>query len=256
MSAKRKKLGDLYVRGAELRIDDEEAGIYELVWIQKPNPVQHENMLRIANAARSKVTMQHKDRNSEGYLAALDEVSDMFPTRDAMEAYLVQLELSEVSPKVEAELSMDPEGEWAKDGYLQGLRDAWSNGLSDAYARRSEEDPVEEADQVFAELKRFANEVEAVLEGHRREKRSDFSGMSDERVTDLVVKKHLNHKGTQAWFAAYRRAQVRYAVRDHEDHGKYYFEKLEDVEALDINVLRLLFEKLEEISVDPQEGKD
>lgn len=249
---KTRRLGDLYVKGESLTIDDG-LGDPITVWIQKPNPVQHEAIIRSANSARAQVLLELKNKEGDIYLSALDEIDTQYPTLDTLITFLVETDMSEKKQKIEAELLFDKESEWAEDNYLQGLYDLWNDKMKDRYFSEEED---EEATKIFQELKRFSEEVEKSLDGYRKKARSDYELMGEDRVLDRVIEKHIKSIGTQAWFAAYRRSQILFATREIDDHSKFYFEDIEEVRSLAIEVIQPLVAKIEEISVDPMEGKD
>lgn len=249
---KTRRLGDLYVKGESLTIDDG-LGDPITVWIQKPNPVQHEAIIRSANSARAQVLLELKNKEGDIYLSALDEIDTQYPTLDTLITFLVETDMSEKKQKIEAELLFDKESEWAEDNYLQGLYDLWNDKMKDRYFSDEED---EEATKIFQELKRFSEEVEKSLDGYRKKARSDYELMGEDRVLDRVIEKHIKSIGTQAWFAAYRRSQILFATREIDDHSKFYFEDIEEVRSLAIEVIQPLVAKIEEISVDPMEGKD
>ena len=131
----RKRLGDLFAEGKEIDIQ----GIK--VWIQKPNVVQMEDIIRKANAAKARISMKLKNPESDNSLEVTTAVTEDFPTREVMIDFLVASEISDSEVKIGERLSEDEEGKWGENNYLNGLLDLWElEGLKEVYTETSEED--------------------------------------------------------------------------------------------------------------------
>lgn len=248
---KRRRLADLYRKGREVTFDDG-SGEPVVVWLQKINPVDHETVLRKANAARARLLMYRNDRDSEEWQAAYNEALD-FGTRDMLVEYLIQPELAKRERGVEAELA--EEEEWSKDDFIQGLHDAWNDG-DNALKYRYAEDPEDpEAKRVFAELKKFADIVNTQLEGIAEQLRRDYEGVDEEELRQTFSNQFLEAKANSVWLTEYRRSQLFLATRYPEDHGRFYFESRDEIDSLEDEVFIPLVNAYESLIVDVTEGK-
>jgi hypothetical protein len=243
--ARKRRLQDLYVTGAEVTFDDG-TGDPITVYVRKLNAVEHETALKHANAARARAMAVLKDRDSIDYQDIWSDAQDL--DRDSLERYLADEERANRIAVVEAELSQ--EDEWAEDGYLDGLQEAWGE-LEATYFEDPED---EEAKRVFGELKRFSDQVKKEIEAHVDNLLADLEGVPDDTLRERVLKKNVQMRASMAWITTFRRAELWLAVRE-KDRKTRYFDKFEDLEDLSDAVLSRLAGTYKDISVDPTEGK-
>lgn len=256
---KKRHLRDLYVRGKLVTISDSPEDNPEVegetvdenavqVYVKKLNMHETEQALRAANMVRAATIAASKDPEHTVYKSVLADVLDM-PVED-MKDFLISLPLAEKRESVEAEIAANPE--WEEDNVLQGLTDAWREGLHDKFVKDAE-DP--EAKPVYEQLKRYSDEVEAVLEREAVALRRDLDDLSEEELRKRTTEQMLKNKADMDWSDAYRKSELLHAVRDPEDHTKKYFEGLSDLDELEkLTMLRLLAE-YRGVTVDPKEGK-
>jgi hypothetical protein len=254
MAPKRRRLSDLYVVGKEATINDNTGEEPVVVWIQKLNPLDNDNALRRAAAARARYLAYRKEPDSDEYRAALSDVTD-FATRDTLIDMVARDEILVRRMRVEAE--MGAEDEWSKDDYLQGLHDAWegnpdSPGLKERYAIERD-DP--EAKRVLEELGRFNKQVDQRMEGEREEVRRDYEHKTDDDLTSIAVERIIESRATTQFMREYENEMLLAAVRELEDHKKRYFIDRAEVDGLDQKVHRQLLEHLQMVTVERDEGK-
>lgn len=251
--AKRRRLADLYVCGQEITFDDGQGAVG--VWIQAINTPEQEIAHRKASARRAVVSMDRHDPTSENYLAIRDEVEDL--DLAFVVEYLAADELFEREAAVEAEQAATEE--WAKDAYLVGLRDAWEppegdqEGLKDAWAA-DQSDP--EAARVFAELKRFAEQVAERVEPYAELRRAELAVMPEDELRRRCTEKFLETKAALVYSEELRRCQMWLGTRELDDHRRYYFEAREEIEGLPEEVFRQLRAAHLALSVPGTTGKD
>lgn len=250
---KQKTLADLYVRGKELILDEDDGtGKPLAVWIQKLNPVETSQAARKADAARARLLTIRRNRESEECLAVYSDILAL--TRDEQIDTLVGTERIKKLPMVEEELAT--KDEWAENGYLQGLRDSWREGLGDAYGAGEDHPEYAEALRVHDELTRFLDAVvkdtEKTLEDHR----DALSSMTDQELEDAVAELHFRILGDRAWLEEFYRAEIWLGVRRADNHRERLFQERSEVDELQIEVIDLLKAAFREITVDPVEGKD
>jgi hypothetical protein len=267
---KKRRLRDLYVTGREFKVDDG-SGEPVVVWIQKLTQLEHEAAMRRAGAAKARLLMHRNDPDSETWQAVYSDVDEM-TDRDALLSYVLAEELSKVAESREAELAA--EEEWEKDNYLQGLKDAWfgdetAPGLKDVYIDEEPQEGEEpsaryaEAKEVWSELKRFDETVDEKVQAERKRLVRDYENVSMEELRRQVVDKFLEIRAGSAWVREFRRCEVMYAVRDPENHDEYYFApegkkepSREEVDQLAPETFGQLARAIDELTVDPTEGKD
>jgi hypothetical protein len=252
---KTRRLSDLYVVGKDVTINDnavDENGDPlppAQFWLQKLNSIDSEKATRSANAARSTVLAARRDETSEWYLDALArfEILD----KEAVISAIVYDESAKKAMAIEAEL--EAEEEWSKDNYLEGLRDAWRETLQDRYFADEED---EEAKKVFEEFKRFASLVEERVNQYREDLEADYNVMPLEKLKKKWIEQQLAADADSEWVNEYCRSELFYAVREGEDHKKYYFQNRKEVDELPKEILVVLMAEYRTLIVDAVEGKD
>lgn len=248
---KKRRLGDLYVVGREVTVDDGDGPV--TVWVQKLNPLETEQAMRRAGVAKAKVLMSRRDKQSEEYLDIYAEVSEM--KRDALVDLAIGEQVSQALESADAEIGA--QDEWANEGYLQGLRDAWAEKLYDVHAGGDEDSPDwEEAEKVYAELQRFDATLTKRLEGERARLEKDHDDVPLDELVEIGVDRVISFRADTMWLREWRRAQIWLGTREAEDHKKRYFDKREEVDQLPIPVLSALQNAYETLEVALSEGKD
>lgn len=255
MAPKKRRLGDLYVVGKEVPINDDSGEEPIVVWVQKLNPLDNDNALRRAAAARARYLAYKKDQESEEYQAALSDVTE-FSSREMLIDMVARDELLVRRMRVEAE--MGAEEEWSKDDYLQGLHDAWQ-GTEEAPGlkqRWTDEPDDPEAKRVLEEMQRFNHAVDKRMEGEREDIRRDYEHKSDDELIAVAVERMIDQRASTKFMREYENEMLLAAVREQDDHKKRYFTERAEVDELDPTVHRTLLEHLQMITVERDEGKD
>lgn len=246
---KNKHLSELFVRGTLHTITDEQGEGTATVFLKKLNLTESEKAVRKANAARAAIIADSRDPDSEAYG---DTLADALETsREALVDFIIREDLAKARETAAAEIAAQPE--WDDDNFLQGLNDLWADGLNDQFLE-DQDDP--EAKRVFEALQRFTNEVEAAVEGTAASLRLDYAEVSDKDLRDRAIKQLLKDRADLQWVDIYRKWELVLAVRHADDHKKKYFDKIEDLEDLEAEVLIGLLRAYRELSVEPAEGKD
>lgn len=250
----RKTLADLYVVGAEFKVTDDKGNEVE-VWVQKPNPVDQDVLIKKANAARSKILLQLRDQESEEWLSAYSDVNDIIG-RDGLVEIILGDELNEVRLSAEAEESH--EDRWRKDGYLDGLLEAWQHGgMKEMFARDPED---EEAKAVFEALSEFEAEVQKRVDGERTRLVRDYGDKTDEELYREAADRLLRQRALAAFIEEYDHWLVFLCTfdleRDEFGQRTKHFANVVQVKGLDPRTRKPLLEKIREMQVDEIEGKD
>jgi hypothetical protein len=255
-----RKLGDLYVKGTEVIFDDgeidEETGQPFppiAVWLQKLNPVQQDQAATRASAERARVlAIARLPEDHPEKRVFYDELAALAPTTNDMIEQLIAEDISKAVQSAEAEVAAREE--WDEDGYLAGLQEAWELG-----ARLEMHDPEHEnhaeARRVYDELKKYADQVEEIVESERKRLQRDFAGKSDETLQKRCVDKLIRTHADRRWLMEYRKSELWLATRQPESKRDLYFESRADVDDLSIEVFAQLINEYSNLLVPPTEGK-
>lgn len=248
MATRRRRLTDLYVVGKSVTVADEHGNVD--VWVQKLNPLESDNAIRMASAERATKIAAAKDKTTVDWRAAYSDIVE-FASREDMVNLAIRNDVILVRTRVELETAAQEE--WSKDDYLQGLIDSWDDRFRDLYAT-TPDDP--EAKQVFAELERYDAQVNDLVESEINQLVRDQEGVSDEDLRERGIEQLLEQRATRAFVDEFEIQQLMFSVREAEDHGNYYFDDRREVLALHPKVREQIERAYREISVEPTEGKD
>lgn len=250
MSAKTKKLFDLYVTGTTYTITD--GSIEETVWLQKLNQHEAEIAYRKANAKRAAYMISKKyDEQNENTLAVRGEYDLLFESRETMIDYLGNEAVGRAYEAKEAELAATDE--WSKDGLYQGMLDAWRDEMGERYAR-DPEDP--EAKALFEEMKRFTEQLEGVLQDVKDEETAHMERWDDQKIEDALLDKLMLTEADSVWLGEYKMWELYFAVREADNHANRYFDDREQLNLLSLDVQVGLMQAYMALTVDIIEGKD
>jgi hypothetical protein len=251
-----RRLADLFQVGKMIEFSDgeldEEGNLLESVqvYLRKLSPLDTEKAARAANSARAKLLAQRDDREAEAFLTRQVDAAAM--SREDRIRIVLSEELMRVRQLRESELEHDEET-WGKDAYLQSLRDAWDDGMKERHAM-DPEDP--EAKATFDELKRFNDEIEKIMADEEATMMASYEAIADAELNRQVANRMLETEADTAWLNAFRKAQILHAVRDPENKKTPYFETMEEIDELPLEVLRRLLTEYQSLTVDATVGKD
>jgi hypothetical protein len=245
--ALRRRLQDLYVVGQEFTFNDGR-GDPVTIYLRKLNPVDHENAMRRANAARSRTQAVRSQPDSDEYNDVYGSVSEF--EREGLIQYLAEEERLNRAAVVEAERASDEE--WTKDGYLDGLRDAWAEGLEDRWIVDNS-DP--EAARVWSELNRFTGLVDKEIEAEIESFKQGLEDRSDEALRQMVLERFLVVRASLAWLSEYRRCEIWLSARELDKRTKVFASR-DEVDELPLEMFQQLTEAYRSLAMDPMEGKD
>jgi hypothetical protein len=252
---KRRRLGDLYVRGRELAPNDGE-GEPVRVWMSKLNELDREAALRRANAVKARYLIEIDDEESDVFVAAYGQIREL-EDRETMIRFVISDDLARIRRRVEGERATD-EDTWAKDGYLQGLFDAWL-GTDDepGLVETSADNPGDpEAERVKAEIDRYQKEVTDEVDAHAERLEKDWSDVEIDFLQRRAAHELLRLRSNEAFVREYQRQQLYYAVRDATNRRQRYFATVSEVDDLDDELRTYLTGQLNSLTVENTEGKD
>lgn len=226
--AARRKLADLYVKGAEVRFNQEGArrGPFEeplgedevAVWVQPPDPLQREQALREAQAVRARTVLRAKnDPNSEERLNAQVFVSEM--SNETLIDYILTLDSEERQREAMRDVLSKKEWEDFTDlqDAMRQFEEAGSPEDDPEFAPLIKRD-MEFGDQVN---KRFLELTEAAREVTERMPREKLEKRAIDRRVDMLA--------SQSFMKAYERNMLFYACRDPEDRTELFFDKVDEL---------------------------
>jgi hypothetical protein len=252
---KRRRLGDLYVLGKELVVNDGQ-GESVTVWIHKLNDIDRDAVIRRANAVKARHLIDAGNEDSEVFQSAWGQVRE-YDDRDALVAVVIADEVVKYRRRVEAELGENEET-WGKDNYLQGLVDAWfgdehNEGLTYTHITHPD-DP--EVVRVMGELNRFSQEVTKRVTDEADRLEREWAEVPDDKLWNKAAHRLLERRADEVFTKEFERQQMFYAVREPEDHKKRYFGTIDEVDDLPDKIRHQIQWAYNEIIVDPHEAKD
>lgn len=256
---KRRRLSDLYIVGREVTFNDKEGAEPVPVWLQKMNANEAETATRQAGAARARILVSARDRESEIWLDTFNSVIDF--SRET----LVDIALSEDYARIQQETHAEvaSEKEWTEKQYLQGLRDAWfgdadSGGLKVIYEAGDESHiDYPEASRVVGELQRFDQSVQKQIDEARESLQRDYANKDESWLQDKAVDRTIGMRADQAFIQEFRRTEIFFGTREvePEDHKVCYFAARKEVDELASTLLNQLIEHYSTLTVEVSEGK-
>lgn len=250
-AVKTRKLSDLFRKGKPFTLDDGDGGVD--IYLAKLNPVQTEKAIRKANAHRARYLSSMKDKESDIYLAAANDVWDM--EFEELVQYAVADELARRSSAIEAEFA--EEAGWMKDDYLQGLHDAWNDGLQEVYFEtddEAEKDP--EALRVFQEMEKYSNQVSERMLKEQDALTKDYETKDVEKLREQMIERVIKMQADMAWMIEYRKSEVFFGTYTATTPRKPYFANRQEVDELEETTLTTLIAEIGTLSVEVEEGKD
>lgn len=250
----RRRLSDLYTKGTTVVFEDpEEEGNDIAIWVQLLVPFEITQCAEKAAAAQAVWSLlKFKDTGDEKRLAVLAraDYDEMLTQRADMIDFLIAGEVLKAEASCEAELAA--EEEWAKDSYLDGLRESWF----DKYKMEHHTEPTPESEKVWAELNRFSERVDEMMEKRKASLRREYAKKSNETLREEVVDKLITQQGNATWLQEYTLWEVFFSCRDPENHRQKYFQDIEEVRLLADQPLSRLVSAINELNIEPQEVKD
>jgi hypothetical protein len=252
---KRRRLGDLYVRGKEVKVDDG-AGDPVTIWLQKLNEVERESILRRSNAAKARYLLECEHEEGELFVSTMASVHD-YLDHDGMVDVIIAEEVAKTRQRTEAQMSTDEEG-WGKDEKIKALLDEWVGtdeepGLAAKFAE-DENDPV--ALRVKGEIETYEAELEAEVKVEQERLQREYDSTPDMELSRLATREILKRRADEVLMKEWMRQQTFYCVREVDDHRKRYFGTVAEVDDLHDNVREFLERQCNMMFVEPSEGKD
>lgn len=248
MTKAKAHLSDLYRRGASLTLDDGDVGEVE-VYLKKLNPIEAKEAREKGNAARARVLMKRKDKDSDIWLDAYTRVIDM--EEEERVSLIVAPEV--LKRRIEVEVEVAHEDEWLENDYLDGIHEAWQDGLDVQYqsAREKVDDGVEEEElekgekealKAMEEMTRFSDQVDKIMKSETSAIERPIKSYEEEQLIEKAVESLFEKESYDAWVDAFLAARIYFATRDVNDHAKKHFRTFRDAQEVEPEVLTALLE--------------
>jgi len=251
---KRRRLGDLYVRGKEIKIDDG-TGDPVVIWIQKLNEIERDAVLRRANAAKARYLLECEHEESELFVGTLASVHD-YLDHDGMVNVVISEDVAKARQRFEAQMAADEEG-WGKDDKIKSLLDEWVGtdeepGLAATFAE-DENDPS--ALRVKGEIEAYEADLDRAVKEEQERLAREFDSTPDMELSRLATREVLKRRGEDVFMKEWLRQQTFFCVREPDDHQKRYFGSMPEVDDLHDTVREALERQCNSLFVDLTEGK-
>lgn len=227
---KRKKLEALFDQGEYVwftadngrfveHTEDESTEEDMAIWVRPCDPLQREDVVREAQAARARVIVASKDSESNEWLN--------------VRAFIVSMEMDTL---VEYVLDLD-EGERISEARRTVLKESeWEdfNALRDSM-RRYEEAGSPQGDEEWEPLlkrdREFGEQVSEVATELRKSAWDAMHLMPRAELEKRAFTKRSEQSGSTAFMREYEAGMLFYACRDDEDHSELYFDSINDLRA-------------------------
>lgn len=264
----RRKLSDLYKRGVEVRFGPGDGGEptgkvgpfvdsdgspeplpedWVACWVQPPSPLQREQALRDAQAARARSLVRAKrDENSEEHLTAMAFLMEM--TDETLIDYVLVSDME--SRRQDAMREVLAEDEW-KDitTYQEAFRQ---------FDEMDEED-LKDNDEYKAMLEVDAKFGTQIADRERELYEAAYEALKMQgrpTVEKRALEKRSEIAASQVFMAEYERQMMFYSVRDIDDHGVLFFESARECAEQEDGVREIFAEALEQFISDVGEAKN
>ena len=267
---KRRRLSELYARGAEARFnegggaafhesktDDEGeplriAGSEDFVrtdddlviWVRPPSPLQRDQALRESQAARSRALLTAR-RDDDSADAAITKAFIAEMEDGTLIDYV--LSASEQERREQAQREVLAEDEWKDFASLQDAMRQWDEAGN---PRTDEWKPLIDKDV------EFGRQISKATKEIREADRESFKMMGRGNLERKAFEKRIELIGSQAFVQEYERQMIFYACRDDEDHDLLFFEDVDDLSQQDELVQEVLSDTLATFIEDPAEAKN
>lgn len=251
VAPKRRRLGDLYMVGKTLELNDNTGDDPIEVYLQKISPIEQRDAADYGTKARASI-LSMKNAPIDEKVLYEDQLGDMgLESREDFIDFLASSRIDEL--RLSAEQRIAAEDEWAKDDYLNSLQQAWNDSVRDTWIA-SDDDA--EANRIYEELKRYTDEVDKDLEVDKQDIYSEFDIIESDELRTKVIDKIIEMEADFAWMNEFSFYQAFYATRVPDNHDERYFESIDEVKCLDTRILAEIIGAYREMTVEGVEGKD
>ncbi len=255
-------LSDLFSTGKEVTVAY--PGKPEtLLWVERPNPDQHEECMRISRSARARRYYELMDDGSDERLALEQEAKAML--KPALVEAILDKHMRAIERKSlnEVLFSGDFGSDWGSEGEkwssvidaLQTRFDEINSHNKELEAADAEEGLIdiatdEEVERLSQVQAKFEKEVNERKEELVKDKKVEIAVEKVPQLRKEVMKQRIDLECDMTWFATFKYEQLYRAVRYPDDHTKLYFRNVSQIKALPQQVQEVLLQGLQDVDVD------
>jgi hypothetical protein len=258
----RRRLQELRAKGVEVRLgvdaDHSEVGPFVdsdgqpipcpdeqvAVWVQPPSPLQRDQALRDAQAARARAVLKTKrDEQSEEQLTAMAFLAEMsLPT---LVDYLIVHDEEQL--RTEAIRDVLAEDEWKDMAELQDAMRQWEE------AGMPEDD---EWAPLLARDAEYGRHVQKRQEELTEAMRQSLGLLPRGELERRALAKRSDLVGSSVFMSEYEQQMSFYAVRTIENHGELFFESAKEYADQEDDIRRIIGEALARFISEGSEAKN
>lgn len=232
-------------------------------WVERPNPDQHEECMRISRSARARRYHELMDDGSDERLALEQEAKAM------LKPALVEAVLDKHMRAIERQALNDVmfSGDFGSDWGSEGEK--WSSVI-DALQTRFDEiidhnkemeaadaqeglidiETDEEVERLSKVQEKFEKEVTERKDELVKDKKVEIAATTALQLRKDVMSQRIDLECDMTWFATFKYEQLYRAVRYPADHTKLYFRNVAQIKALPQQVQEVLMQGLQDVDVD------
>lgn len=277
---KRRKLSALYARGAEVRFSEE--GVVDsprvkgkhqtlkewqaenkgddgeapeapdhlwpsdddvVVWIQPPDPLQREEAVRAASAAKARALIGMRNPESQVSLEAEMTLGEL--DMDALRDYIVDATTRDVRSRAMRDVLAKEE--WEDFTALQDSMREWEEA---GFPETDEWAGLMERDREYG--RQIQERVTEIIE----DTRDGLKLIGEDELRKRSKKRYAETVGNQAFMQAYELHMLFFGVRDGDDHLELFFEEADEIKEQEEFVQIAMAEALSKFISDPREAKN
>jgi len=233
------------------------------VWVERPNPDQHEECMRKARADRARRYHELMDPESDERLALVQDAEAMDKealVEAILEKYTRNLERQALNDVL---FSEEFGSDWGKEGekwtaVLDGLQARFEeinvhNKALDA--AKAEEGQIDiEADPEVVRLTTIQDQFQADVAARSADlvtdKKIEIALENIKALRKDLIQQRIELECDLQWFASFKYEQLYYAVRYPNDHTQLYFRRSSQIKSLPNVVQEQLMDGLNEVDLD------
>lgn len=225
---KRKKFAALFERGRLVHFTPEgevpkPTPDSVSIWVGPPNPLQREQAIRDAQAARSRAVLSAR-RQEEGseYVTARAFVEGL--TVEALIDYVIMMEEPETLSEARREVLS--ESEWEDFNSLRdSMREYEEAGLPSV-------DDAPEWGPLLEKDRRFGAQVEKEADRLRDVRRDGYKMLPRAELEKKIIDRRVDQAGSAEFMVAYDASMLFFGCRDDEHHDELFFEHPRELQSL------------------------
>lgn len=239
------------------------------VWVERPNPDQHDECMKRARADRARRYHELMGEGSDERLAFLQEVGTM--NKKALVDALMERQTRQLENQAFHDVLFSPEygSDWGTEGQdWTAVLDALQQRILEI-EERNKELRAAEAEEGYIKIEddpdiTRLSEVQGKFEAEVKVRRDELVAEARETIslepldklsTDLIEQR-VSLECDLIWFATFKYEQLYRAVRFKDNHETLYFKNVTQIKGLPRPVQDQLFDALNEIDINTDDLKN